>query len=194
MKTVYSAANIALVSIFQRLLEGRGIKCWTKNEALLTGIGEIPPIETWPQLCVEDADYSEAKRFVDEALSAKDIGISWKCDSCGEVIEGQFTECWNCGKSRPELNNISAIHSIKEINIGSKEPPDLNESEERKQIKSIRGLRIFLLIMSGFIILLANLPLKPGQSDMEKGLLSFAALLLLALLFTFLPKRSMKKN
>jgi hypothetical protein len=193
MKTVYSAANIALVSIFQRLLEERGIKCWTKNEALLTGIGEIPPIETWPQLCVEDEDYSEAKRLVEEALSAKDIDISWKCDSCGEVIEGQFTECWNCGKSRPELNNISAIHSTKEINVGSKEPPDLIESEKRKQIKSIRGLRIYLLIMSGFIILLANLPLKPGQSDMKKGLLSFAALLLLALLFTFLPKRSMKK-
>lgn len=194
MKTVYSAANIALVSIFQRLLDERGIKCWIKNEALLTGIGEIPPIETWPQLCVEDEDYSEAKRLVDEALSAKETDPSWKCDSCGEVIEGQFTECWNCGKSRPELNNNSTISRTNELDISLKENPDSIESEERKQKKSIRGLRIFLLITSGFIILLANLPLKPGQSDMKKGLLSFAAFLLLALLFTFLTKRSKKEN
>jgi hypothetical protein len=194
MKTVYSAANISLVSIFQNMLKERGIKCWIKNEALLTGIGEIPPIETWPQLCVEDDDYLEAKRIVDEALATKDISSPWKCDSCGEIIEGQFGQCWNCGKDRPEMNNASASRRTTDVNISSEEIPDQIESEEHKQLKSIRGLRIFLLIMSGFIILLANLPSKPGQSDMKKGLLSFAILLLLALLFTFLPKRSKKRN
>jgi hypothetical protein len=189
MKTVYSAANIALVSIFQSLLEERGIKFWVKNDALLTGIGEIPPIETWPQLCVADEIYSEAKRIVDEELSAKDINISWKCDSCGEVIEGQFTECWNCGKSRPELNNVRTIQRTKELIKSSDALPDLNESDERKQIASIWGLRIFLLIMSASIFILANLTLRPGQSDMKNGFLSFS-ILLMALLFTFLPKRS----
>lgn len=100
MKTVYSASNILLVSIFRNNLEGYGIKCWIKNEFLSTGVGEIPPIECWPQLCVDDEDYEEAKRIVDEALLEKDMPV-WKCDSCGENIEGQFTECWNCGKSRP---------------------------------------------------------------------------------------------
>ncbi len=100
MKTVYSAQNIALVSIFQNILEGSGIKCWIKNEFLSAGVGEIPPIEGWPQLCVDDDDYEEAKRIVEEALSTREM-TSWKCDSCGEEIEGQFTECWNCGKNRP---------------------------------------------------------------------------------------------
>jgi hypothetical protein len=49
MKTVYSASNIALVSIFQNILEGYGIRCWIKNEFLSAGIGEIPPIECWPE-------------------------------------------------------------------------------------------------------------------------------------------------
>jgi hypothetical protein len=100
MKTVYSAPNISLVSIFQNILEGYGIRCRLKNEFLSTGTGELPPIECWPQLCVDDDDFDEAKRIIDEALSEKNLA-AWKCDSCGEDIEGQFTECWNCGNSRP---------------------------------------------------------------------------------------------
>lgn len=100
MKAVYSASNISLVSIFQSILEGHGIRCWIKNEYLFAGIGEIPPIECWPQLCVNDEDYDKAKQIVDEALTEKEMA-AWKCGSCGEEIEGQFAECWNCGKSRP---------------------------------------------------------------------------------------------
>ena len=99
MKTVYSAPNISLVSIFQNILEGSGIRCWLKNQFLSAGVGDLPPIECWPQLCVDDAEFDVAKRIVDEALSEKEV-TSWICDSCGELIEGQFTECWKCGKSR----------------------------------------------------------------------------------------------
>ena len=189
-KTVYSAANISLVSIFKNILEGRGIKCWIKHEALLAGIGELPPIETWPQLCVENDDYSEAKRIVEEALAAKDINIAWKCDSCGEVIEGQFTECWNCGKSRVGSSNAAAIHRPEKLLKSSNDHPDIIEGEERQQITTLRGLRIFLLILSGFTFLVANFPLQPGQSDAKKGLLSFTILLLIALFFSYLPKQS----
>lgn len=100
MKTVYSAPNIAFVSILQNILEQNGIGCRIRNEFLSAGSGEIPPIECWPQLCVDDADYPEAKRIVDEALAEKETP-PWTCEACGEEIEGQFTECWKCGKSRP---------------------------------------------------------------------------------------------
>ncbi len=100
MKTVYSASNISLVSILKNILEGHGIRCWLKNEYLSAGMGELPPIECWPQLCVDDKDFAEAKRIVEEALAEKAMP-AWKCDSCNEDIEGQFTECWKCGKSRP---------------------------------------------------------------------------------------------
>lgn len=99
MKIVYSAPNISMVSIFQNILEGHGIRCWLKNEFLSAGIGELPPNECWPQLCVEDDSYLEAKGIVDEALSEKEMR-GWQCASCGESIDGQFTECWNCGRSR----------------------------------------------------------------------------------------------
>jgi len=100
MKTVYSASNMSLVSILQNVLEGHGIRCWIKNEFLSAGVGELPPIECWPQICVDDDVFPEAKRIVDEALSVK-VMTAWKCDSCGEELEGQFTDCWKCGKSRP---------------------------------------------------------------------------------------------
>jgi YgiT-type zinc finger domain-containing protein len=100
MKTVYSAQNISYISIFQNILERRGIRCRIKNQYLSAGIGELPPIECWPQLCVEDEDYFEASRIVEEALSEKEMP-AWVCASCGEEIEGQFAVCWKCGKSCP---------------------------------------------------------------------------------------------
>jgi len=103
MRTVYSASNISFVSIFQNILEGHGIMCRIKNEYLSAGVGELPPIECWPQLCVEDDDFPEAKLIVEKALSAEELP-AWKCDSCGEEIEGQFTECWKCGESRPSTD------------------------------------------------------------------------------------------
>ncbi len=103
MKTVYSASNIALVSLFKNILESHGIECWVKNQFLGAAVGDLPPIECWPQLCVDDDKFEEAQRIVEEALSSEnDPTKAWKCESCGEEIEGQFTECWNCGKSRPD--------------------------------------------------------------------------------------------
>jgi hypothetical protein len=99
MKTVYSAANISLVSIFRDILAEHGINCMVRNEFLSAGSGELPPIECWPQLCVEDDDFDAARRIVEEALAAEPMP-PWRCP-CGEELEGQFSECWNCGTARP---------------------------------------------------------------------------------------------
>jgi hypothetical protein len=100
MKSVYSAPNIAVVGIYKSILEGNGIRCWLKNEFLSAAMGELPPIECWPQLCVDDEDYTEAQRVLAEAISPGET-IPWRCPSCGEEIEGEFCECWKCGKERP---------------------------------------------------------------------------------------------
>jgi len=101
MKTVYCAPNMALVTMFKDLLEAQGIECLVRND--MTGAGsQLQPIELWPELCVKDEDYSQALGLIEEALAA-DQGTAgtWKCGACGEELEGQFTECWNCGTSRP---------------------------------------------------------------------------------------------
>ena len=102
MKIVYSAQNIAVVGIYKSILEGNGIGCRIRNEFLTAAMGELPPIECWPQLCVEDEDYPEALRVLEEALSPTETG-SWRCGSCGEEVEGGFGECWKCGSARPSL-------------------------------------------------------------------------------------------
>jgi hypothetical protein len=106
MATVYSAANITLVSVIRSVLEGHGIRCWVRNEFISAGVGDIPPIECWPQLCVGDDDFLEATRIVAEALAPENQGAAaagaWLCGSCGEHIEGQFGQCWKCGASAPK--------------------------------------------------------------------------------------------
>jgi hypothetical protein len=40
MKTVYRAPNVSLVSIFQNILDGNGIRCRLKNKFLSVGVGD----------------------------------------------------------------------------------------------------------------------------------------------------------
>ncbi len=103
MKRVYANQGLALVYHFKNLLESAGIACMLKNEMLFMASGELPPIAVWPEIWVNDSQYDEAKAIIEQALSEDTRrGSPWKCPHCGESHEAQFTECWNCGASRPE--------------------------------------------------------------------------------------------
>ena len=39
--------------------------------------------------------------FLKGALARIHGGAGWICAQCNEVIEGQFTACWQCGAERP---------------------------------------------------------------------------------------------
>jgi uncharacterized repeat protein (TIGR04138 family) len=64
-----------------------------------------------PSVCVNEEDVERAavfvekfKRKVEERGGGHDAvtgGGPWKCANCGEVIEEQFTDCWNCQTARP---------------------------------------------------------------------------------------------
>lgn len=101
MKVVYSSPILALVSHFRALLESEGIACRIRNEYLSGAAGELPPVECWPELCVEPAFEDRARRLIAAAQrqTAPDWP-EWTCAGCGERIEGQFTDCWNCGAGR----------------------------------------------------------------------------------------------
>ena len=98
MKKVYSADNLPMSGYIKSLLESCDIECMMKNQNLVGAMGELPPIECWPEVWViNDEDYSEAVHIIDSATS--DSGFektSWQCP-CGEHIEGQFRICWACG-------------------------------------------------------------------------------------------------
>ncbi|ADE13656.1 conserved hypothetical protein [Nitrosococcus halophilus Nc 4] len=100
MKLIYSAPNLLLVRHFQNLLESHGIDCVIKNESLSGAAGELPPTECWPELWLtEEKRYREASRLL---KGAEEDQRPWTCLHCGELLEGQFDRCWNCGEYRDD--------------------------------------------------------------------------------------------
>ena len=96
---VYSSPNVAMVGHLKNVLEIHGIVCEVRGEYR---DGELPP-ESGPELWVRDeSQLEQAKQIIAESLeSNENESWAWKCPSCGEEVEGQFTECWSCGTSRP---------------------------------------------------------------------------------------------
>ena len=101
MKRIYSAPVLALVENIKNVLELNGIESTISNQYLNAVVGELPPIETWPQLWVAEQDADRASEIIEATKT--DVSQSqetWVCSKCGEELEGQFTECWNCGTAK----------------------------------------------------------------------------------------------
>lgn len=105
MKQLYVSADPLIVGHLEKVLLDRGIVCVVRNRYLAGGAGELPPTELWPELWVQDADEQIARRLIGEVLGAMaDPAPDWLCPGCGELIEGQFAECWNCGETTPNTD------------------------------------------------------------------------------------------
>jgi len=99
MKKLTSADSLITINHFKNLLESEGIPCQIRNEHLGSIMGEMPFVETWPELwVVNDLDFDRATQLI-TAVDAESPGKSWRCRKCGEENEGQFAACWNCGTS-----------------------------------------------------------------------------------------------
>jgi putative signal transducing protein len=102
MKRIYSAKDPLMIGHLKNVLATFGIRCLTKKLDLISAAGELPPIECWPELWViDDEKVAKAKRILKKTLAPlASVKRSWVCVGCGENIEGQFSECWNCGRDR----------------------------------------------------------------------------------------------
>jgi hypothetical protein len=104
MKKIYSSPHLYVVHHLKDVLESNGIDCIIQNENLAAAAGELPPSECWAELWVlDDAKYQTAREILTRILSEQkesERKEPWRCPRCGEELEGQFTECWRCGKSR----------------------------------------------------------------------------------------------
>ncbi|HMK84326.1 MAG TPA: DUF2007 domain-containing protein [Steroidobacteraceae bacterium] len=99
MKRVYRAASLLQVAHARNVLISAGIRCELRNQYLAGALGELPMLETWPQLYVEDGDEEYALSVLKRAASAP-AGNPWICEQCNEQLEPQFTCCWRCGYER----------------------------------------------------------------------------------------------
>jgi hypothetical protein len=96
MKRVFRAASLIQVAHARNILLAAGIQSELRNQYLAGAAGDLPMLETWPQLLVEDGDETLALKALAAAAQAP-AGPSWTCPQCGEVLEPQFTQCWRCG-------------------------------------------------------------------------------------------------
>jgi len=100
LKRVYRAASLLQVAHARNMLITAGIQCELRNQYLAGAMGDLPMMETWPQLYVDDGDEQFALSVLARAAAAPS-GAPWVCADCGEKLEPQFTQCWRCGAEPP---------------------------------------------------------------------------------------------
>lgn len=99
MKLLYTHENKIIVENARNCVREAGIESILKNEYSAGGIGELSPLETWPELWVHEENFDKAKEIV-EQLTSKVSGENWECSKCNEENESTFEVCWNCQSSR----------------------------------------------------------------------------------------------
>ena len=104
MKPVHTARHAAEAHLIRGYLESQGITAIVRGEYLVGGIGELPAdlCKVW---VVDDRDLASAddllRRFLQGEAAREFAHERWRCATCDEALEGQFTSCWNCGSVRP---------------------------------------------------------------------------------------------
>ena len=99
MQLIYTHENSLLVENAKNCLAQAGIACEIKNLFEAGGVGELSPIEVWPELWVHERDVSAAKGIV-AALVSSDALPDWICKVCGESNAAAFEYCWHCQAER----------------------------------------------------------------------------------------------
>ena len=97
LKRAYVAADPLDAGFVRGLLESAGINTLIKGDLLWGGRGELPVSDdTAPTLWVGSGDYARARALIEE-IKRPTEHPQWKCSGCGEIHDGEFQQCWQCG-------------------------------------------------------------------------------------------------
>jgi hypothetical protein len=104
---VYTARDTPQAHFVRSLLEQEGIDATVLGDQLALAIGGIPATRgTLPAVWVAEESADAARDVVARYERREPVrpttATPWVCPQCGETIEPQFTDCWNCGTARPE--------------------------------------------------------------------------------------------
>ena len=104
MKLLMRCEHAIAAAHYAGALRAAGIDCEVRNTTLSGALGEIPFLECAPQVWIHNAlDEARARELITQ-LRSPVAGDPWICEKCGEVLEPQFSQCWNCGAGRPETS------------------------------------------------------------------------------------------
>ncbi len=110
LKKVYVARSPGDAHLLKGLLESADIEVVVRGDDFvpLQG-GSLFHIETRPSLWVLETDAARALEIVADHHAGAGLPTdeldgavqAWVCAECGEEVEPQFSECWNCGSANP---------------------------------------------------------------------------------------------
>ena len=96
MLKIYTHENSLIVENVKNILKIEGIDSVLKNEFASGALGELAPIDTWPELWLENDSDANAATAIIEELSSSATGPDWTCTKCNEENQASFQVCWNC--------------------------------------------------------------------------------------------------
>jgi rubrerythrin len=100
MKRLVLAPNIALATLWADLLTNAGIEATVQRMYASSIAGELPPDQALPEVWISDDAELERARGLLDALRHP-AHRHWACRGCGEIVDGPFDQCWNCGADMP---------------------------------------------------------------------------------------------
>ncbi len=103
MKQVYSAATIVDAQIILDHLQAAGFKVKLSGQVLVGALGELPADISPSVWVLDNQDYLSARALVEELcmdLVNNNGTEQWSCQNCGENLDANFGQCWNCGQER----------------------------------------------------------------------------------------------
>lgn len=102
MKRLVAAPNLALATLWADQLTAAGIDATVQRAWAGSIAGEIPVDQALPEVWVlDDGRHAEALRLLHELRNPP--WQRWACRSCGELVEGPFEQCWNCGAAHERI-------------------------------------------------------------------------------------------
>lgn len=100
MRRLTIAPNLALATLWADMLTHAGITTHVQRAFASSIAGELPPDQAQPELWVMDDERLEAARTLLAQLRHAPHR-HWACTGCGEIVDGPFEQCWNCGAAMP---------------------------------------------------------------------------------------------
>ena len=100
MKRLTRAPNIAIATMWADLLSHAGIAATVQRMYASSIAGELPPDQALPEVWITEDDELDRARVLLHELRHP-THRHWACRACGEMVDGPFDQCWNCGADMP---------------------------------------------------------------------------------------------
>ena len=105
MKRLYQCRDIIEAQTLSDLLTSHRIRNHIFNANAIGGTGEIPFVETYPEIWIEEEEQREkASALIDEYEQTNTDGDDQVCPYCNERNPANFDFCWKC---KSELKPMS---------------------------------------------------------------------------------------